>query len=210
VVDFYLPDGTWTNFFTGEQKSGGRWYRETHDFFSLPLYVREGSVLALSADLTRPDGDWQEGLTLHAYGLKDGQSATITVPNPDGTPAFTATLTLEEGELVLHGFAGKVVCKPAQAPDTWEFSCCICKEGVPVRSPQNHSLDPCGLILVSHIHKDGKDQKEQTFFCHFECFRKLLNDDALLSIQDPDVQTHGEFAEAMRNEPEIHSGRGLI
>ena len=44
-VEFYLPAGTWTNYFTGEQVQGGGWRRETHDFLSLPLYVRENPKL---------------------------------------------------------------------------------------------------------------------------------------------------------------------
>jgi len=44
-VEFYLPAGTWTNYFTGEKLNGGRWVREKHGFDSVPLYVREGSNL---------------------------------------------------------------------------------------------------------------------------------------------------------------------
>ena len=44
-VEFYLPAGEWTNFFTGAKVVGGRWVRESHGFDSLPLYVRAGSLL---------------------------------------------------------------------------------------------------------------------------------------------------------------------
>ena len=44
-VEFYLPEGEWTNFFTGATLQGGRWVQETHGFESLPLYVRQGSPL---------------------------------------------------------------------------------------------------------------------------------------------------------------------
>ena len=44
-VEFYLPAGNWTNYFTGETNTGGRWVTEQHGFDSLPLYVREGSDL---------------------------------------------------------------------------------------------------------------------------------------------------------------------
>jgi alpha-D-xyloside xylohydrolase len=44
-VEFYLPAGSWTNFFTGAVVAGGRWVRENHKFDSLPLYVREASPL---------------------------------------------------------------------------------------------------------------------------------------------------------------------
>jgi len=45
TVEFYLPAGIWTNFFTGASIDGGRWVTETHGFDSLPLYVRAGSQL---------------------------------------------------------------------------------------------------------------------------------------------------------------------
>jgi alpha-D-xyloside xylohydrolase len=39
-VEFYLPAGEWTNYFTGAKVQGGGWITETHGFDSLPLYVR--------------------------------------------------------------------------------------------------------------------------------------------------------------------------
>jgi alpha-D-xyloside xylohydrolase len=45
TVEFYLPAGTWTNFFSGAAIDGGRWVTETHGFDSLPIYVRAGSQL---------------------------------------------------------------------------------------------------------------------------------------------------------------------
>ena len=44
-VEFYLPAGTWTNWFTGERVEGGTWRTEQHGFLSLPLYVRENPRL---------------------------------------------------------------------------------------------------------------------------------------------------------------------
>lgn len=43
AVDLYLPAGTWTNFFTGEEVEGGWVFKEQYGFFSLPLYVRENA-----------------------------------------------------------------------------------------------------------------------------------------------------------------------
>ena len=42
TVEFYLPAGTWINYFTKEKVEGGRWITETHGFDSLPLYQRQG------------------------------------------------------------------------------------------------------------------------------------------------------------------------
>jgi alpha-D-xyloside xylohydrolase len=38
-VSYYLPAGEWRNLLTGELAEGGRWRTETHDYFSLPLWV---------------------------------------------------------------------------------------------------------------------------------------------------------------------------
>jgi alpha-D-xyloside xylohydrolase len=83
-VEFYLPDGTWTNYFTGETVRGGVWRKETHGFLSIPLYVREGAVLPVGGRDDRPDYDYRDGLTLRAYPGPDGRRAvTITTPSGD-------------------------------------------------------------------------------------------------------------------------------
>jgi alpha-D-xyloside xylohydrolase len=66
-VEFYLPAGEWTEWFTGRRITGGRWLRERHRFDSLPLYVREGAVIPLGASEERPDTDHVDGLTLMAF-----------------------------------------------------------------------------------------------------------------------------------------------
>jgi alpha-D-xyloside xylohydrolase len=38
-VTYYLPAGDWRNLLTGEQSTGSVWRTETHDYFSLPLWV---------------------------------------------------------------------------------------------------------------------------------------------------------------------------
>ena len=42
-VEFYLPEGEWTDCLSGEKAAGGRWIRRTCDYFTLPLY-RRGSL----------------------------------------------------------------------------------------------------------------------------------------------------------------------
>ena len=46
-VEYYLPEGVWVNLLTGTTVKGGRWQKETHDYFSLPLMVRPGSIVAV-------------------------------------------------------------------------------------------------------------------------------------------------------------------
>ena len=44
-VEYYLPGGKWTHLLSGEVKEGGRWYKETYDYHSLPLYVKENTAI---------------------------------------------------------------------------------------------------------------------------------------------------------------------
>ena len=42
---FYLPEGSWVHLLSKEKAEGGKWHEGTYDYFSLPLYVREGDPL---------------------------------------------------------------------------------------------------------------------------------------------------------------------
>jgi alpha-D-xyloside xylohydrolase len=91
-VEFYLPEGGWTHLLTGERVSGGSWRRERHGFTSLPIYVRDGTVLPWGARVDRPDYDYHDGLQLRVFAGGTG-TAAVTVTNPDGrTETYTADL----------------------------------------------------------------------------------------------------------------------
>ncbi len=75
-----------------------------------------------------------------------------------------------------------------------DYECCICKNTVSSEGG-TALLDPCALILVSNIDQPRENQKEQQFFCHFECFRRLVNNDGVMYIMDSDFPTVGEIEE---------------
>ncbi|WP_112261230.1 alpha-xylosidase [Lentzea terrae] len=78
-VSFYVPEGMWTDFFTGAEVPGGRWTTMTCDFRTVPLLVRPNTVLPLGAVDDRPDYDYAEGVTLRVCQLDDGSSVTTEV-----------------------------------------------------------------------------------------------------------------------------------
>jgi alpha-D-xyloside xylohydrolase len=78
-VSYYVPEGTWTHYRTGETVTGPRWVRERHGFLSVPLLVRPGAVLAVGAVADRPDYAHADGVTLQAYELADGAEVTAVV-----------------------------------------------------------------------------------------------------------------------------------
>ncbi len=66
LVEFYLPQGEWVNFFTAERVAGGRWLTEQHGFDSLPLYVKAGTSLRLGAD-DNFDYDFETDFTIRQF-----------------------------------------------------------------------------------------------------------------------------------------------
>jgi alpha-D-xyloside xylohydrolase len=78
-VTYYVPEGTWTHYLTGETVTGPRWTRERHGFDSVPLLVRPGAVIPVGAVDDRPDYDHADDVTLRAYRLARGAQVTVAV-----------------------------------------------------------------------------------------------------------------------------------
>ena len=113
TVDYYLPKGRWTHLLTGETVEGNGWQRGKYDFFSLPLFVRENTVLATGSRTDRPDYDYCDGLTLTVYNLADGAETACRVCGTDGAPALEATAS-RTGDIItvtLKGRADAVTVK---------------------------------------------------------------------------------------------------
>ncbi|MFI6151909.1 alpha-xylosidase [Kitasatospora sp. NPDC051170] len=85
TVEYYVPEGTWTNLLTGDQVTGPRWVREQHGFHTLPLLARPDSVLPLGADDQRPVSAWAEGVELRVHAFADGAERTVVIPGTEGT-----------------------------------------------------------------------------------------------------------------------------
>ncbi|GIP11157.1 alpha-xylosidase [Paenibacillus macerans] len=90
-VTYYLPEGKWTHLLTGETVEGGKWRKENHNFFSLPLFVRPNSILATGANDTRPDYDYADGAEIGLYQLADGAAVSRTVRSVKGAAELNVT-----------------------------------------------------------------------------------------------------------------------
>jgi alpha-D-xyloside xylohydrolase len=99
---YYLPEGTWTNFLTGEKVSGGRWLKEKHDYLSIPLMVRENSIIAVGSENSKPDYDFADGVTLNVYELQEGRSANVEVINLEGQCELKISAALNNKEITIE------------------------------------------------------------------------------------------------------------
>ena len=104
VAEYYLPKGTWTSFLTGDEKEGGTWAEEKHGYLSIPLLVRENTILPVGACDTRADYDYGDGAELRIYSLKD--EAEVTVFGMDTTPQIEARAVRKGNSIV---FTAKAV-----------------------------------------------------------------------------------------------------
>lgn len=80
-VEFYLPRGRWTSLFTDELKVGPGWFKETHaGFGTLPLYVREKTILVLGGTLQASKGpvyDYAQDVSVCLYYADAGTSTAL-------------------------------------------------------------------------------------------------------------------------------------
>ncbi len=90
-AEFYLPRGRWTSFFTNEVRDGPGWFRERHGFGTLPLYVRENTVLVLGRPGVRGAVyDYAEDVEVALYQVREG--ATADLVGSDGKIAGSLTV----------------------------------------------------------------------------------------------------------------------
>jgi alpha-D-xyloside xylohydrolase len=93
VTSFYVPAGEWTNLLSGEVATGPGWVHERHDFGSVPVLLRPGSVLAWGSREDVPDYPYAEDVTLLVNHLADGADVRTTVPAMSGETVATFRTT---------------------------------------------------------------------------------------------------------------------
>lgn len=97
--EYYLPEGRWTNFFTGEQKDGGRWYEEFCGYCEIPLWVRPGTILVLGSRDDGPEYAYEENAVFRIYEPEEGREARTAVYGMDRTKKRSLT-ACREGDML--------------------------------------------------------------------------------------------------------------
>ena len=102
IAHYYLPEGKWTDYFTGEVKAGGRWYKEKHGYLSIPLMVKEGSLLAIGSRDDDAVYDYADNVILKAYELKENIPAATVVYDNEGRLAVKAEVVRKDGKIYIN------------------------------------------------------------------------------------------------------------
>lgn len=95
MAEYYLPEGRWTNFLTGEERTGGKWYSEKHGYLSIPLYVKEGSIVATGAKDNGPVYDFAEDVTYQVFALQEGVQKSCAVYSKENQKDSELTIIKE-------------------------------------------------------------------------------------------------------------------
>ncbi len=143
MAEYYLPEGTWTSLLTGEVKEGGKWYREKHGYLSIPLYVREGSIVAIGAQNDDAVYDYADGVTLQVYALKEGAKAETVVYSTENEAEVKASVVNTRGTYEIHVESHKA------------YKVALINAGVPAEvSGAEYHMEGNNLVLEANGNKD--------------------------------------------------------
>lgn len=112
-VEYYLPKGNWVNLLTGKSYMGGGWQKEIHDYFTLPLLVRAGSIVPVGANCQRPDYDYADGVKLLLYFPDEGCEEEVFVTDVKGSTVMKVRANRAGGTIKLRaeGRCGNFTCE---------------------------------------------------------------------------------------------------
>lgn len=108
-VTFYVPgdEDNWVSWFDKTKTyTGGKWYTEIHDFSSLPIMIRPGTVTCINTSMKDSISDYRDGLDLLINGaIKETLKLDLVdIKNPDQVTG-EVTITPKGSDLSVNGAA---------------------------------------------------------------------------------------------------------
>ena len=142
-VDYYVPEGRWTNLIDGQVLVGPRWVRENHGFLSMPILVRPNTILAIGSIDGRPDYAFNEGVHLPLFELEEGHVAECIIPDCSGQTVLRIHAQRE----------AKTVRLQVTGNGTWDLNLTFSKAvssvqgGVLATTPNGYRIQPTSDTL---------------------------------------------------------------
>lgn len=93
-------NGKWVGLIDGEILEGGHWYEKTYSYLNLPIFVREGSLLAFGSNEEVPDYDYADGTVLKFYLPLEGKISTCEIPDLTGERAVYIEAKKENDQVI--------------------------------------------------------------------------------------------------------------
>lgn len=100
-VEYYLPKGKWVHLLDGRGIEGGCWKKEKYDYFSLPLFIRPNSILAIGEKQEQVSYEYKKNVKFLISSMSDGEEASTCIPDPKGNIAAKLTVIRKDDQLTL-------------------------------------------------------------------------------------------------------------
>ncbi|KAJ5375230.1 Aldolase-type TIM barrel [Penicillium concentricum] len=117
-VTFYVPEssddeaGKWISWFDHSKSyESGRWYTETHDFDTMPILIRPGSVTITNPTIKAPEDDALSGIELLVNGRLRSET-TVEIVNSAQSDEILKTIKVSptaDGKVEASGHSVKLV-----------------------------------------------------------------------------------------------------
>lgn len=89
IGEFYLPAGKWTDIISGRVFEGGRFYKETYDYFGLPCLAKPNSIIAYGDFKRGFEYDYLENAEFVIYQPDEGVEITADIFDADANKVFS-------------------------------------------------------------------------------------------------------------------------
>ncbi len=83
IAEYYLPNGTWTNLLTNQVTKGGRWIRETHGFMSMPIWIRQNTLMPITNQTAEPEWKIDQPVLIRLYQVQDRANLKLNLISSD-------------------------------------------------------------------------------------------------------------------------------
>jgi alpha-D-xyloside xylohydrolase len=124
LVQYYLPEGAWTNFWTNERYQGGKWITEKVGYMQVPLWVRENSIIPMGPVENAPFRSSFDDLTVCLYNLKTtahfdlydaGKTLTIVAERQDNSIIIRVSEPIAGLKVHVNGLKSVVMVEGSSA-----------------------------------------------------------------------------------------------
>lgn len=101
-AEYYLPEGTWIHLLDGRVQEGGKWYKETYDYFSMPLFVRPDTMIVMGENDQNAEYDYTDQIIVCISSMTDGVEVKRELTDSQGNLCAEIIVRREEEKLFVQ------------------------------------------------------------------------------------------------------------
>lgn len=107
VVQYYLPEGKWTDIITGETIEGGRYVKKKCSYLEMPVLAKPGSIIVYGDFNDSFEYDYINNANAVIYNLEDGKSSETEVYDIDANRVMSMKVERNGNEICVTYTSGR-------------------------------------------------------------------------------------------------------